>query len=87
MGEPETIDTKFAHVHSERVWWLSVVVYSGYVQWRNVCVHLCVYICMCVSFTSIIMYICRCSLYVFSLYYFYFKGCISIDIVYIYGIS
>ena len=39
MGEPEAIEAKFAHVHSERVWWLSVVVVVTCRFVISVCIH------------------------------------------------
>ena len=47
MGEPEAIDTKFAHVHSERVWWLSVVVVVTCSGVMSVYIHVYIYACAC----------------------------------------
>ena len=50
MGEPEAIDNKFAHVHSECVWWLSVIIVVTCSGVMSVCVHVhafaCAYTCV-----------------------------------------
>ena len=73
MGEPEAIEAKFAHVHSKRVWWLSVVVVVTCCCVISVCIH--VHACACHLYKC--TYMCMCYLSVFSLYYFQFKGCTS----------